>query len=62
MKISIDRNLLLNSLSHVQSIVEKRNTIPILSNIFTVISFSNSVVKFVNDDNVDGSIAGEAYC
>ena len=33
MKISIERNALFNSLSHVQNIVEKRNTIPILSNI-----------------------------
>ena len=33
MKISIERNSLLNSLSHVQNVVEKRNTIPILSNI-----------------------------
>ena len=33
MKISIERNALFNSLSHVQNIVEKRNTIPFLSNI-----------------------------
>ena len=33
MKISIERNVFLNTLSHVQNIVEKRNTIPILSNI-----------------------------
>ena len=33
MKISIERNILLKLLSHVQNVVEKRNTIPILSNI-----------------------------
>ena len=33
MKLSIDRAALLRSLNHVQSAVEKRNTIPILSNV-----------------------------
>lgn len=33
MKLSIERGALLKSLSHVQSVVEKRNTIPILSNV-----------------------------
>ena len=33
MKISIEKNSIYKSLSHVQSIVEKKNTIPILSNI-----------------------------
>jgi DNA polymerase-3 subunit beta len=33
MKLSIDRAALLRSLSHVQSVVEKRNTIPILANV-----------------------------
>jgi len=33
MKFSIDRASLLRSLNHVQSAVEKRNTIPILSNV-----------------------------
>ncbi len=33
MKLSIDRAALLRSLNHVQSVVEKRNTIPILSNV-----------------------------
>ena len=33
MKISIEKNFIFKSLSHVQSIVEKKNTIPILSNI-----------------------------
>ena len=33
MKISIDRGVLLKALNHVQSVVERRNTIPILSNV-----------------------------
>ena len=33
MKISIDRGALLKALNHVQSVVERRNTIPILSNV-----------------------------
>ena len=33
MKFTIDRAALLRSLNHVQSAVEKRNTIPILSNV-----------------------------
>ena len=33
MKLSIERASLLRSLSHVQSVVERRNTIPILSNV-----------------------------
>ncbi len=33
MKITIDRGLLLKALTHVQSVVERRNTIPILSNV-----------------------------
>jgi len=33
MKVTIERNALLKTLSHVQSVVERRNTIPILSNV-----------------------------
>ena len=33
MKIIIDRSDLLKPLSHIQSVVERRNTIPILSNV-----------------------------
>ena len=33
MKLSINRAALIRSLNHVQSVVEKRNTIPILSNV-----------------------------
>ena len=33
MKFTIERAALLKSLGHVQSVVERRNTIPILSNV-----------------------------
>ena len=33
MKITIERSALLKALSHVQSVVERRNTIPILANV-----------------------------
>jgi DNA polymerase-3 subunit beta len=33
MKLTIERTALLRSLAHVQSVVERRNTIPILSNV-----------------------------
>ena len=33
MKVTLERNALLKSLGHVQSVVERRNTIPILSNV-----------------------------
>lgn len=33
MKATIERGTLLKGLSHVQSVVERRNTIPILSNV-----------------------------
>ena len=33
MKLTIERAALLKSLGHVQSVVERRNTIPILSNL-----------------------------
>src|SRR5258706_14746519 len=33
MKINVERGALLKALNHVQSVVERRNTIPILSNV-----------------------------
>jgi hypothetical protein len=33
MKLTIERSTLLKALAHVQSVVERRNTIPILSNV-----------------------------
>ncbi|MDE0203378.1 MAG: DNA polymerase III subunit beta, partial [Rhodospirillaceae bacterium] len=33
MRLTIERSTLLSSLAHVQSVVERRNTIPILANV-----------------------------
>ena len=33
MRVTIERSAFLKALSHVQSVVERRNTIPILSNV-----------------------------
>ena len=33
MRLTIERSALLKALNHVQSVVERRNTIPILSNV-----------------------------
>lgn len=48
MKLSIDRAALLRSLSHVQSAVERRNTIPILSNV--LIKAENGVLSLSTTD------------
>ena len=44
MKFTIDRNTLLKPLGHIYSVVERRNTIPILSN---VLIESNASQKFL---------------
>ena len=41
MKATIERAVLLKSLSHVQSVVERRNTIPILSHVLLNASLSH---------------------
>ncbi len=48
MKLSIDRAALLRSLSHVQSVVERRNTIPILSNV--LIRAENGTLSLATTD------------
>ncbi len=48
MKLTIERGALLNALSHVQNVVERRNTIPILSNI--LIEASKGKVVFTATD------------
>lgn len=48
MKITIERNVLLNVLKHTTGIVERRNTIPILSNV--LISANKDNVTFVTSD------------
>tara|TARA_B100001123_G_C15193517_1_gene980440 strand:- start:170 stop:1285 length:1116 start_codon:yes stop_codon:yes gene_type:complete len=50
MKISIEKNLIHKSLFHVQSIVEKKNTIPILSNILLEATESSLVLSATDMD------------
>jgi len=49
MKATIERATLLKCLSHVQSVVERRNTIPILSNVLIEASPSGSVRLMATD-------------
>ena len=44
MKLSIERSILLRALSQAQSVVERRNTIPILANV--LIECDESTVHF----------------
>lgn len=48
MKFSMERAALLSALGHVQSVVERRNTIPILSNV--LMSADNGAVNFTATD------------
>ena len=48
MNFTIDRNTLLKPLVHIYSVVEKRNTIPILSNV--LIETNSSKVSFTATD------------
>ena len=48
MHISIEKSALLKALGHVQSVVERRNTIPILSNV--LMSADNGALTFVATD------------
>ena len=50
MKISIEKNLIYKALSHVQSIVEKKNTIPILSNILLEATDSSIILSATDMD------------
>jgi DNA polymerase-3 subunit beta len=52
MKITIERALLLKSLAHVQSIVEKRNTIPVLSNV-RIEAFDNIISLKATDMDME---------
>lgn len=61
MKLSIDRAALLRSLSHVQSVVERRNTIPILSNILMkaedgVLSLSSTDMELEMNESVAANV------
>ena len=49
MKATIERATLLRCLSHVQSVVERRNTIPILSNVLIEASGDGTVKLMATD-------------
>lgn len=57
MKVTIERETLLKSLNHVQGVVERRNTIPVLSNI--LIAAKGDAVNFTATD-LDISIVERA--
>ncbi len=64
MKFSIDRAALLRSLNHVQSAVEKRNTIPILSNVMIkakegVLSLSTTDMDMEITESVAATVTTE---
>lgn len=59
MKISIERAALLTALGHVQNVVERRNTIPILSNV--LVSASDGQITLVATDlDIEISESSEA--
>ena len=58
MKATIERAALLKSLGHVQSVVERRNTIPILSNVL-IEARDDGIIRFMATD-LDLQIVDEA--
>jgi len=59
MKLTIDRNALMRALSHVQAVVERRNTIPILSNIL-MHAEGDRLSLTATDLDIEASDAAEA--
>ena len=61
MKATIERATLLKSLGHVQSVVERRNTIPILSNVLIEARDDGSLRLMATDLDlqVDESVAAD---
>lgn len=62
MKLSIDRAALLRSLGHMQSVVERRNTIPILSNVLMraedgVLSMSSTDMDLEINESVAANVS-----
>jgi DNA polymerase-3 subunit beta len=49
MKFSVDRAVLLKALTHVQSVVERRNTIPILANVMIEASSAGALKLTATD-------------
>ena len=60
MKATIERANLLKSLGHVQSVVERRNTIPILSNVLIEASADGTIRLMATDLDLQVNEALEA--
>jgi len=60
MKATIERATLLKSLGHVQSVVERRNTIPILSNVLIEARDDNSIRLMATDLDLQVDESGPA--
>ena len=70
MKLTIERAALLTALTHTQSVVERRNTIPILSNVLmdagdgklrlTATDLDLAIVDHAEAGNSDGGIDDHA--
>ncbi|MHB8286230.1 MAG: beta clamp domain-containing protein, partial [Caulobacteraceae bacterium] len=63
MKLTIERSTLMKALGHVQSVVERRNTIPILSNVLLsadkgVLAFSATDLDMEILDEVAADVSG----
>ena len=58
MKATIERATLLKSLGHVQSVVERRNTIPILSNVMIEASEGGGIRLMATDLDRHQVVAG----
>ena len=67
MKATIERATLLRSLGHVQSVVERRNTIPILSNVLIEASADGSIRLMATDldlqivDTIEAAVDEAGY-
>jgi len=59
MKLTIDRNALMRALSHVQAVVERRNTIPILANILMQAE-GDRLILTATDLDIEATDAAEA--
>ena len=57
MKITVERDELLRALNHIQGLVEKRNTVPILSNILLDVN-DNKLRISATENSVDSFITG----
>ncbi|PPR48212.1 MAG: DNA polymerase III subunit beta, partial [Alphaproteobacteria bacterium MarineAlpha5_Bin8] len=59
MKISVEKSSIFKSLSYVQSIVEKKNTIPVLSNVLIQAKDNNLILSATD---MDISITAQLNC